>query len=69
MAFVLFLIRSSQIFSLLLQYLLSEYSAYMTGEVVTIDGGEWLKGAGEFNGLDVVTKEEWAEIERTIRGK
>lgn len=50
-------------------YLLSEYSAYMTGEVVTIDGGEWLKGAGEFNGLDVVTKEEWAEIERTIRGK
>src|SRR5690606_30833766 len=23
-------------------YLLSEFSAYMTGEVVTIDGGEWL---------------------------
>jgi len=50
-------------------YLLSDYSAYMNGEIVTIDGGEWLKGAGEFNGLDVVSKEEWDEIEKTIRGK
>jgi NAD(P)-dependent dehydrogenase (short-subunit alcohol dehydrogenase family) len=28
-------------------YLMSDYSAYMNGEVVTIDGGEWLQGAGE----------------------
>jgi hypothetical protein len=26
----------------------------MNGEVVTIDGGEWLQGAGEFNYLDGV---------------
>jgi NAD(P)-dependent dehydrogenase (short-subunit alcohol dehydrogenase family) len=50
-------------------YLMSEYSAYMTGEVITIDGGEWLKGAGEFNMLDVLTTEEWKEIEKQIRGK
>jgi NAD(P)-dependent dehydrogenase (short-subunit alcohol dehydrogenase family) len=29
-------------------YLLADGSAYITGEVVTIDGGEWLMG-GEFN--------------------
>ena len=33
-------------------YLVSDYSAYMNGEVVTIDGGEWLQGAGEFNMLE-----------------
>jgi len=31
-------------------YLMAEGSAYITGEVVTIDGGEWLMG-GEFNEL------------------
>ncbi len=30
-------------------YLLSEHSGYITGECVTIDGGAWLAGAGEFN--------------------
>ena len=40
-------------------YLMSDYSSFMNGEVVTIDGGEWLKGAGEFNHLDKVTPEMW----------
>jgi len=40
-------------------YLMSDYSSFMNGEVVTIDGGEWLKGAGEFNHLDRVTPEMW----------
>jgi NAD(P)-dependent dehydrogenase (short-subunit alcohol dehydrogenase family) len=31
-------------------YLLADESAYITGECVTIDGGEWLMG-GEFNGF------------------
>jgi len=49
-------------------YLLSEFSAYMTGEVVTIDGGEWLNGAGEFNWLDMMTTPDmWDEIEAAIR--
>ena len=40
-------------------YLVSDFSAYINGEVVTIDGAEWLKGAGQFNNLDMVTKEMW----------
>ena len=40
-------------------YLMSDYSSFMNGEVVTIDGGEWLKGAGEFNHLERVTPEMW----------
>lgn len=49
-------------------YLVSDYSSYMTGEVVTLDGGEWLKGAGEFNWLDeATTPEMWDEIEQMIR--
>lgn len=49
-------------------YLLSDFSAYITGEVVTIDGGEWLMGAGQFNWLELVTTPEmWDELEKTIR--
>ncbi|MET1027810.1 MAG: SDR family oxidoreductase, partial [Dongiaceae bacterium] len=29
-------------------FLLSDYAGYINGEVVTIDGGEWLQGAGQF---------------------
>ncbi len=44
-------------------YLVSDYSAYVNGEVITIDGGEWLKGAGEFNQLDQVPEELWDAME------
>lgn len=30
-------------------YLVADGSGYINGEVVTIDGGEWLQGAGEFS--------------------
>jgi len=49
-------------------YLVSDFSAYVNGEVITIDGGEWLKGAGEFNNLDQIPQELWDMMEAS-RGK
>lgn len=48
-------------------YLLSDFSAFVNGEVVTIDGGEWLQGAGEFNFLNQLPSEVWDSIEKQIR--
>lgn len=50
-------------------YLLSDFAAYITGDVVTIDGGEWLRGAGEFNGLEAVTGEEWDALQAMLKPK
>ena len=50
-------------------YLLSDYSAYMTSEIVTLDGGEWAYNAGQFSFLDKVPKAMWTLIEKTIRKK
>ena len=49
-------------------YLVSDFSAYVNGEVITIDGGEWLKGAGEFNFLEFIQPEMWDQIEKMVRG-
>lgn len=53
----------------LVAYLLSDFSAYINGDCITIDGGEWLKGAGEFNNLEAVPKEMWDMLEMFIKGK
>ena len=50
-------------------YLMSDFSAYVNGEVITIDGGEWLKGAGEFNMLEEVSEEMWDMLEMMVRSK
>ena len=50
-------------------YLMSDYSSYINGEVITIDGGEWLQGAGEFNMLEAIPKEMWDMLEAMIRAK
>jgi NAD(P)-dependent dehydrogenase (short-subunit alcohol dehydrogenase family) len=47
-------------------YLLSDYSGYITGETITIDGGEVL-AAGEFSHLEQVTSEQWDMIEQSIK--
>ena len=48
-------------------YLVSDFSAYINGEVITIDGGEWLKGAGQFNMLEAVPDDMWDFIESMVR--
>jgi NAD(P)-dependent dehydrogenase (short-subunit alcohol dehydrogenase family) len=40
-------------------YLISDAASYINGEVITIDGGEWLKGAGMFNMMEQVSGPEW----------
>ncbi len=50
-------------------YLVSDFSAYINGEVITIDGGEWLQGAGQFNLLEQVPTELWDMLEMMIKSK
>jgi NAD(P)-dependent dehydrogenase (short-subunit alcohol dehydrogenase family) len=41
-------------------FLVSDGAAYINGEVVTMDGGEWLQGAGEFTQLgQMLTEADW----------
>lgn len=49
-------------------FLVSDFSQYMNGEIVIIDGGEWLQGAGQMNFLEAVTPEMWDWIEKATRG-
>ena len=47
-------------FANLAAFLVSDGAAYINGEVVTMDGGEWLQGAGEFTSLGrQLTPNEW----------
>ena len=38
-------------------------AAYITGDVITIDGGESVWNAGEFNILDEISAEQWDALE------
>lgn len=50
-------------------YLLADGSSYMNGEVVTIDAGEWLQGAGQFNFLRHVPDEDWQKLAQARKSK
>ena len=50
-------------------YLLSDFSAYITGACITIDGGTWLRGAGQFNALEDVSREQWDELQAMMKPK
>jgi NAD(P)-dependent dehydrogenase (short-subunit alcohol dehydrogenase family) len=44
-------------------FLVSDGSGYINGEVIRMDGGEFLQGAGEFSNLGrVLTEEDWQAI-------
>lgn len=44
-------------------FLIASESGYVNGEVVTIDGGEWLQGAGQFNFLGAAMSDaDWAAM-------
>lgn len=45
-------------------YLMSDFSAYINGEVVTIDGGEWLRNGGEFSHLEDIPETMWDQLEK-----
>lgn len=52
----------------LASFLVSDKSDYINGECITIDGGEKLKGAGQFAWMGMLTPEQWAALEASARG-
>lgn len=48
-------------------YLVSDYSSWLTGEVINFDGGELMSMAGEFNSLEKVTPEQWDQLTAMIK--
>ena len=50
-------------------YLISDQAAYINGEVVTIDGGEWLQGAGEMNELEKLPRAAWKLLQMKRKKK
>lgn len=45
-------------------FLLAPQSGYINGDCVTIDGGQWLRGGGQFNDLLEAPQSLWDEMEK-----
>ena len=48
-------------------YLVSDYASWMSGQIVTLDGGETVGLSGEFNALSAVSEDQWDQLENMIR--
>ena len=44
-------------------FLISDMAEFINGECVVIDGGQWLRGAGEFNDLAMIPDAAWEQLE------
>ncbi len=49
-------------------YLAADGSGYVNGEVITIDGGEWLKGAAQFSILENLNDAAWEAMRPKKKG-
>ena len=50
-------------------FLLSDFAGFITGTCVTIDGGAWLRGAGQFNHLEQVSGPQWDELQAAVKSR
>jgi hypothetical protein len=46
-------------------YMMSDFSSFVNGEVITIDGGEWLRSGGEFSHLETIPDQMWDQLEKS----
>jgi NAD(P)-dependent dehydrogenase (short-subunit alcohol dehydrogenase family) len=49
-------------------HLVSDGAGYITGEVVTIDGGEWIGNAGQFNLMKSMSDADWVAFRERQKG-
>jgi len=50
-------------------YLMCDGAGYVTGDCLTVDGGEWLRGAGEFSYATDFDRENLKMMLKAMRGK
>jgi NAD(P)-dependent dehydrogenase (short-subunit alcohol dehydrogenase family) len=55
-------------FAELAVFLISNECAYVTGEVIAIDGGQWLNGAGTFSRYANLNDQDWDLLSRQSAG-
>ncbi len=48
-------------------FLLADQCAYINGEIIAIDGGQWLNGAGTFGRLSALSDTDWENIRGMIK--